>query len=157
MCKVFVLLHSHLLLVQVKQQATHVVSDRCSLLARAPGLPTSSLPCLTRAFSLCFSLRLSSSRLQHGHEAMSAVWGHLPTQLRPEQVWGARGEPLENLPHVQRAVPTGLRPESVWESRAHSLRRPPAQLWLEKPEVSTSGLPPSCRHWNKSLCTLFCM
>lgn len=60
MCKVFVLLHSPLLLVLVKQQATHVASDRCSLLACAPGLPTSSLHCL---LTWAFSPRLSLSRL----------------------------------------------------------------------------------------------
>lgn len=78
----------------------------------------------------------SASSCQHGHEAMPPLWGHLPTQLRPEQIRGARGEPLEDLPHVQRAVPAGLRPEGVREPRAHPLRRPAAQLWLEKGKES---------------------
>lgn len=75
---------------------------------------------------------LSPSSRQHGHEAMPPLWGHLPAELRPEQIRGARGEPLENLPDVQRAVPAGLRPEGVWEPRAHPLWRPAAQLWLER-------------------------
>lgn len=57
MCKLFVLLHNPLLLVLVAQQATHVALDRCSLLACAPGLPTSSLDCLlTWALSPCLSV-----------------------------------------------------------------------------------------------------
>lgn len=40
-----------LLLVLAELQATHIASDRCPLLACAPGLPTSSLDCLlTQAF-----------------------------------------------------------------------------------------------------------
>lgn len=88
---------------------------------------------------------------QHGHEALPALRGHLPAQLRSEQVWGARGEPLEDLPHVQRAVSPGLRPEGVRGSRAHSLRRPPAQLWLEK------CAPTSGRRWTQCLRALLCM
>lgn len=89
--------------------------------------------------------------LQHGHEALSALRGHLPAQLRSEQVRGARGEPLENLPHVQRAVSAGLWPEGVREPRAHPLRRPPAHLWLEK------GAPASRDRGNQCFRTLLCM
>lgn len=75
MCKVFVLLHSSSLLVFVKEQATHNASDRLFI---------SLHPML--AHIILSPPNVACLLLQHGHEAMSAVRGHLPAKLRPEQV-----------------------------------------------------------------------
>lgn len=67
-------------------------------------------------------------------EALSPVWGHLPSELWPVQVRGACGEPLEGVSHVQRAVPLRLRPAAVREARAHSFWWQHTQLRLDQPE-----------------------
>lgn len=67
--------------------------------------------------------QLSPPLLQRGvAEALSAVWGHLPSQLWPVEVRGACGEPLEGVSHVQWAVPARLRSAALREACAHPFR-----------------------------------
>ncbi len=70
-----------------------------------------------------FLTQFNFSISQWGAEALSAVWSDLPSALRPVQVWGARGEPLEDLPLVRRTVPSRLRPGALREARPHPLRQ----------------------------------
>ncbi len=70
-----------------------------------------------------FLTQFNFSISQWGAEALSAVWSDLSSSLRPVQVWGARGEPLEDLPLVRRTVPSRLRPGALREARPHPLRQ----------------------------------
>lgn len=89
-------------------------------------------PCSACLYPLRFSLQ-DRQRSQ----ALPFVWGDLPTALRAAQLRAARGEPLEGVPRLLRAVPPELPAAALREARPHALRRPRAQLrpnWVKHAE-----------------------
>lgn len=65
-------------------------------------------------------------------QALPAVWGHLPAPLWAAKLRAARGEPLEGLPRLLRAVPAQLSAAAFRETRPHALWWPRAQLWADR-------------------------
>lgn len=58
--------------------------------------------------------------------------GDFPATLRAAQLRAARGEPLEGVSRLLRAVPPRLPAAALRETRPHALRRPRAQLRADR-------------------------
>lgn len=65
-------------------------------------------------------------------QALPTVRGHLPSSLWAAQLRAARGEPLEGLSRLRRAVPSELPAAALREARPHTLWRQCAQLRADR-------------------------